>query len=221
MKVYEVGGCVRDSLLNIPSNDIDYVIEASSYEQMKDYVLQNSRNIFLEKPEFGTIRYMSLNGTPEDISLCIKSRASDNSSFEIGTLLEDLNNRDFTINSIARMKNTEELFDPTSGIDDLSKKLIKCVADPEVVFNNDPARIIRAIRFKIQFGFELDIEIKNFLFEKKDFSPLLNINRERLRQEIEKCLKVSSKETIVEFNALGPAFLAIIFDKHKLSLNIR
>jgi tRNA nucleotidyltransferase/poly(A) polymerase len=220
MNVYEVGGCVRDSLLNIPSNDIDYVVEASSYQQMHDYVIQNSRNIFLEKPHFGTIRYMSLEGSPEDISLCIKSRACDNSSFEIGTLLEDLKNRDFTINSIAKMKNTEELFDPMNGIDDLSKKLIKCVAAPEVVFNNDPVRIIRAIRFKIQLGFELDSEIKNF-FERKDFSCLLNINRERLRQEIEKCLKVSSKLTVVEFNTLGSEFLSIIFDKHDLCLNIR
>jgi tRNA nucleotidyltransferase/poly(A) polymerase len=221
MKVYEVGGCVRDSLLNIKSNDIDYVIEASSYSEMKTYVEKNSKIIFLEKPQFGTIRYMSLDGTPEDISLCVKSRSIDKSSFEIGNIIEDLKNRDFTINSIARLKNTQELLDPNNGINDLSNKLIKCVSDPKTVFDNDPARIIRAIRFKIQFGFELDSDIKSFLYETKNFASLLTINRERLRQELDKCLKVSSKQTIIELNQLGSEFLDIIFDKHKLCLNLR
>jgi tRNA nucleotidyltransferase/poly(A) polymerase len=208
MKVYEVGGCVRDSLLKIKSNDIDYVIEASSFEDMKNYIIKNSRNIFLERPDFGTIRYMSLDGVPEDISL------------SQGSIEHDLKQRDFTINAIARLKNTDKLIDPLGGAQDIDAKIIKCVAEPKIVFKADPARIIRAIRFKIQLGFEYDKAIIKY-FKESDFIALKDLNRERLRQEIEKCLKISSKDTIVEFFNLGSEFLSVIFDTHKLSLNIK
>jgi poly(A) polymerase len=221
MNVFEVGGHVRDSFLAKPSNDIDYVIEAGSFDEMKSYVLENSKNIFLEKPEFGTIRYMSLTGSPEDISLSVKTRKSDGSIKELGPIEEDLKNRDFTINAMARLKLNSKIIDPFNGQADIKNKIIKCTSDPHKVFNADPVRIIRAIRFKIELGFIFDSKINDFFSEQKNFSCLLKLNRERLRQELDKCFKVSTYATVIEMSKLGEGFLKSIYDQHKIGLKVR
>jgi len=219
MNIYEVGGTLRDSLLGKKHKDIDLAIDASSFKEMKDYVLKNSRKIFLEKPEFGTIRYMSVNGNPEDISLCIKSRNLEKQDFEIGTIQEDLQQRDFTINAIARNIKTGEIIDPTQGALDIESKIIRCTQKPELIFKMDPIRIIRAIRFKIELSFKIDPSIEDYFKIESNFEQLKNQNRERLRQEIGKCFKFSTTQSIIEFTKLGPFFIDAVFTHHKIELH--
>ena len=221
MNIYEVGGTLRDELLGRKHNDIDLAFEASSFEEMKKYVLQNSKNIFVEKPEFGTIRYMSLNGKPEDISLCIKSRNTDGKHFQIGTIEQDLRQRDFTINAIARNQKTKELLDPTKGLHDLKTKTIRCTKEPSLIFESDPIRMIRAIRFKMELSFTFDSSIEDYFSNTNNFKLLKNLNRERLRQEVDKCFKYSSSQSIYEFSKLGSLFIDTLFTHHKIELRPR
>ncbi len=221
MNIYEVGGHVRDSILNKSSSDIDYVIEASSYAEMKEYITSKSRKIFLEKPLFGTIRYLNLDGVPEDISLCVKSRNIDGSVKEVGSIEDDLLNRDFTINSIARNIIEQNLVDPLSGKTDIYNKVLRCSQAPDVVFRNDPARIIRAMRFKIELGFEYDSVLKCYLKQEEVCTLLKSLNRERLRQELDKCFKSSPQAMICELQSMGSDFMEVLFQHHKITLNIR
>lgn len=221
MKIYEVGGILRDSLLGRDSKDLDLAISASSYQEMKKYVEENSKAIFLEKPEFGTIRYMSKDGVPQDISLCLKSRKSDGTGFELGTIEEDLLLRDFTVNSMARDIDSGKIIDPVGGLLDIESKTLRCTRDPSLVFSDDPLRIIRAIRFKIELSFEFDPMLRAFLLDSKNLSLLKKVNRERLRQELEKCLKSSTYESLVEFNKLGVEFFEYVFLGHGISLRPR
>lgn len=219
--IYKVGGCVRDSLLGIESKDVDYVIEATSFDEMKEYVLAHSQKIFLEKPDFGIIRYLNLEGKPEDISLCIKSKKSDGSLGTVGDIEEDLNNRDFTMNAIARLKDSNEIIDPNNGSSDITANIIRCVKNPSITLREDPVRIIRAIRFKVQLDFKYDSELEKFMYQKRDFSCLLNVERERLRQELDKCFKIDVSKTLCEINLLGASFRDILFDKHKLLFKVK
>ena len=105
IRFFYVGGCVRDSLLGQKAKDIDIVCLAPSYRDMRDYLLNCGCQIFVEKPEFFTIRAKHPTLGYADFSLCRKDgfysdgRRPDN--VEIGTLFDDLSRRDATINAIA------------------------------------------------------------------------------------------------------------------------
>jgi len=221
LKVYEVGGCVRDSFLGVESNDIDYAINARTFDEMRKYVTANSKKIFLEKPEQGIIRYLNLDGIPEDMALCIKNREQNGIVIETGSIEDDLSNRDFTINAIAKLRGTSEVIDPFNGVDDIQKKIIRCVRKPEEIFKDDPVRMIRAIRFKIQFDFSYDTELDDFFNSDINFDWLLEVDRERVRQELDKCFKVSVDKSLCEVFRLGAHFREVLFLKHELSINIR
>jgi len=208
MSIYEVGGFVRDFYLEVEPKDRDFVMEAKSFEELRDYVQNKSKTIFLEKPDFGIIRYMSVDGNPEDISFC-------------DTIKDDLAQRDFTMNAIARNIQSQVVIDPFHGRDDIKHKIIRCTGAPEEILEADPARIIRAIRFKIELEFEFDEKLSNYLYLQQDFDCLKTLNPERLRQELDKCFKYSSSKALREFHKLGDHFLAIVFDHHKLKLLVK
>ncbi len=102
VKIYLVGGSIRDQLLGLKSKDLDYAVEAGSYEEMRDYIKENGK-IFLETPEYLTIRAHLKNGEPADFVLCRKDgEYSDGrrpDKVTPGTLYDDLARRDFTVNA--------------------------------------------------------------------------------------------------------------------------
>lgn len=221
IKTYEVGGYVRDSILNITSNDKDYVAEAPSFAELKSYIENNNQKIFLERPEFGVIRYLNNSGVAEDISLAAKERDQEGKILKVGSVKEDLATRDFTMNAIARDREVGQLIDPFNGIEDINKGIIRSVEPPKIVFENDPARIIRAIRFKCQFKFKYSEDLSDYLYGSHEFSELKKIDRERLRQELEKCLKVSSLGTFEEIFKMNNNFKDLIFNHFKIQLLAR
>ena len=105
MRVFEVGGHIRDELLGLPSNDVDLAAVASSFDELKNYISKNSQKIFLEKPEFNLIRYLALDGRPQDITFC-------------HSLEDDLKRRDFSINAFAREVGRSEVIDIVNGLKD-------------------------------------------------------------------------------------------------------
>lgn len=204
MKIYEVGGAVRDKYLGIESKDIDYAVECSSYEEMKQHLLDNGAEIFLETPQYFTIR-AKWKGQGCDFVLCRKE--SDYSDFrhpdkvECGTIYDDLARRDFTVNAIAINVKTNEIIDPHGGIKDIKDNRLKTVGNPEDRFKEDPLRILRAIRFIITRGFLLEMHTHYAMFE---FSYMLKyISPERIREELYKMFKFDTNksiELICEFN---------------------
>lgn len=204
MKIYKVGGAVRDELLGLKPKDYDFAVEAESFEAMKNSLLDQGFTIFLSTPEYFTIRArfpkgydmygINTNGrcTTADFVLCRKeSSYSDGrrpDSVEPGTIYDDLARRDFTVNAIAQ-KETGVLVDPFNGVDDLNHNVLKAVGSAEERLREDALRALRALRFSVTRNFVLDDELGASL--KSDWLPplLMNISEERQREELYKMFK--------------------------------
>lgn len=221
IKIWEVGGHVRDSLLGIESKDIDMAVEAPSWEAMRAHVVENTKQIFMEKPEFLTIRAMGFDGLPKDFVLCRKDGAYSDGrhpdSVEPGTILDDLKRRDFTINAIARDPETGELFDPFKGSVDLEDKILRCVGSAKERFEEDALRIIRALRFMITKDLSVDFHIGSALFGStsppgSDWgTSLKSVSTDRIREELDKCFRHDTKKTLHWVSRLNQSIFDAIF----------
>lgn len=200
-KFYQVGGCVRDRLLGIQSKDIDFSVEAASYDAMREAVIARGCEVKVDKPEFVTIRAVHPELGGVDFVLCRKDGTYENDGrrpdfVEIGTLSDDLARRDFTVNAMAEAEDGS-LIDPHGGQIDLAARVLRCVGDTDKRLREDSLRMLRAIRFAITKGFHLSCEIKHFLH---GYARLLdNISIERIREELLKCFE---KDTLLTLQYL-------------------
>jgi tRNA nucleotidyltransferase (CCA-adding enzyme) len=216
IKAYQVGGFVRDSLLGVKSKDIDYAVEAPSYEAMVAWIKERGK-IFLESPEFWTVRAHIEGGQPADYVLCRKDgQYSDGrrpDSVEPGTLLDDLARRDFTVNAMALDEATGQIIDPFGGQEDLKKMLLRCVGKTEDRFREDALRMLRALRFSITRGFFLSREIIETL-DKEEFCELLknNVSSDRKRDEMYRCFAHNTLGTIATLTEYDSFLAEAIFD---------
>jgi tRNA nucleotidyltransferase/poly(A) polymerase len=220
-KTYLVGGAVRDSLLNIQSNDLDYLVMAESFEELKIFLLKNGYKIWQEKPECLTIR-AGKNGENSDFVLPRTEVYNEDSRQPITvvaeTVEEDLSRRDFTINAIAQDTDTGMLIDPFGGQADLlTNKIIKCPLDTEKRLLEDPLRVLRAFRFAIRFGFDLDEELKNVIFvNNKELIKkfLKKVSSDRIREELLKSFKADSLKSISFIASLPIEWQEAIFQNN-------
>ncbi len=203
IKIYRVGGHVRDEILGVRSKDIDYAVEAPSYDAMVEWIRTKGK-IYLESPQFWTVRAHLEGKLPADFVLCRKDgQYSDGrrpDSVSVGTLYDDLSRRDFTMNAIAVDEASGEYIDPFNGIDDLELELIRCVGKAFDRFFEDSLRLLRAIRFKITKGFKLDREIVECLCNPELADRLANVSDERKREELQKCF---AKDTVATLDVLS------------------
>ena len=189
---YVIGGFVRDYFLKRKSKDVDIVVVGSGIEMAKSVskALKITSEIKIFKT-YGTamLRYSNFEiefvGARKE-SYSAKSR---NPKISEGTLEDDIKRRDFTINSLAvslNKKNYGELIDQYNGLDDIESKIIKTPLDPNVTFNDDPLRMLRAIRFASNLKFDIN---KNILEVITNLSSRINIiTKERIVDEINKIL---------------------------------
>jgi poly(A) polymerase len=192
LEVYAVGGYVRDQLLERPCKDIDFVCVGSGV----DLATQVARNIdprlkVTVFKNFGTAHFKLDDLDLEFVGARKESyeRHSRKPFVEEGTLEDDQNRRDFTINALAvalNKKNFGKLVDPFHGLDDLEKKIIRTPLDPDITFSDDPLRMMRAIRFATQLGF--DIEPLTFQSIKKNAERISIISQERITEELNKII---------------------------------
>lgn len=200
-KFYQVGGSVRDELLGVKSKDLDYTVVAPSYESMKGAILDRGGQIFLETPEFFTIRAKVPNLGACDYVLARKDGAYSNGrspdTVSVGTLEDDLRRRDFTFNALAKDEDGT-ILDLFGGKDDLLKhRVVRCVGNAEERFNEDKLRILRALRFSIKYHLSLDEEIHNYLTGDNIAEQILqSVSIERVREELFKCFKLNTFETL-------------------------
>lgn len=199
LQCFVVGGYVRDLLLNRPSKDIDVLVVGSGIDLAKEVSLKTRRKgkISIYR-NFGTamLRFQDLE--LEFVGARKESYRSDSRKplVEDGTLEDDLNRRDFTINALAASLNKNnfgELIDPFNGLEDLEDKIIRTPLDPDVTYSDDPLRMMRAIRFSTQLGFR--IEEKSLRSIKKNRERIQIISAERIIDEINKIMQ-STKPSV-------------------------
>lgn len=215
IKIYQVGGHVRDTLLGIKSKDIDYAVEADSWGEMRAWVHTNCKTVFLEKPEFLTIRALTHTGQAVDFVMCRKDGAySDGrhpNQVTAGTIYDDLARRDFTVNAMA-INEANDLIDPFNGLSDLRNQELKCVGLAEDRFNEDALRILRAMRFSITKHLNISSDIRHVFKNPGTWIPKLEaISSERKREELYKCLAFSTPETLGFLSNISPQWTRALF----------
>lgn len=190
--VYAVGGYVRDKLIDRQSTDIDIVCVGSGIE-----LARKTASLFPNQPKvsyfkrFGTAMFRVKNWDVEFVGARKESYRSDSRKpvVEDGTLEEDQLRRDFTINALAISLNTEtygQLLDPFGGLEDLRNGIIKTPLDPTITFNDDPLRMMRAIRFATQLNFKIDENTFNAIKPLADRLKILS--KERIVDELNKII---------------------------------
>lgn len=192
---YVIGGYVRDIFLHRKSKDIDVVAVGSGIELAKSVANILGKGAFLSTfKNFGTaqVKYGDLEIEFVGARRESYNRDSRKPIVEDGTLSDDQNRRDFTINALAISLNSKtfgELRDPFGGIKDLDNGLIKTPLDPDITFSDDPLRMMRAIRFATQLNFRID----DVTFEalNRNASRINIISKERIIDELNKIISSS------------------------------
>ena len=198
-EAYVVGGCVRDSILGRCPEDWDITTSARP-EQVKalfrrtiDTGIQHGTvTVMLDKEGFEVTTYR-VDGKYED------SRHPKEVTFT-PNLEEDLKRRDFTINAMA-YNETEGLIDIFGGLQDIEAKMIRCVGDPEERFGEDALRIMRAIRFSAQLGYEIHEDTEAAI--RKLAPTLQKISAERIQVELTKLLISPHPDTLRDAYDMG------------------
>ncbi|MBP9212479.1 MAG: HD domain-containing protein [Bacteroidetes bacterium] len=190
-EAYVVGGYVRDLLLGKEVNDIDIVVVGSGIEFAEAVAVAMKKRKIVTYEKFGTAMMPTEGGKIEFVGSRKEqyNRDSRNPVVEVGTLEEDLSRRDFTVNAMATSLNAGswgELADPFSGTDDLQKKIIRTPLDPAATFDDDPLRIMRAVRFAAQLGFTIEPSVMDAIAPIRD--RLSIISQERITEEFMKIM---------------------------------
>lgn len=210
---YLVGGYVRDLFLERPTNDIDVVVVGSGIEMAEALAHKLGRGAHLAVfRNFGTAQVKWRGREVEFVGARKESYTHDSRKpiVENGTLEDDQNRRDFTINAMAVCLNSQrrgELIDPFDGLLDLRDGIIATPLDPDVTFSDDPLRMMRCVRFATQLRFVIEEETFDALERNKERIRI--ISAERIIEELNKIMKTSTPSRgFVELHRCG--LLAII-----------
>lgn len=231
MKIYLVGGSIRDSLLGLDSKDLDYVMVLDNtsmtveegYQIMKTYMVNEGFDIFLETPEMFTIRARfpkghKNKGITGDFVLARKEigyiEGTRRPKLELGSLYDDLIRRDFTINAMAQDENGKTI-DYFDGKLDLNCKVLRSPQPANEMLLDDPLRLLRALRFSITKDFDISFELQNAMKLQNIIQKLDKVvSQERIREELNKMFKHDSIKTmklLIEQDKRSSGLLDIVF----------
>lgn len=190
-EAYVIGGFVRDLILKRPTTDIDVVVVGSGIDLANEVAKKLGGLKVSVFKNFGTAMFKYKGMDIEFVGARRESyqRNSRKPIVEDGTLEDDQNRRDFTINAMALSLNEKsfgELVDPFGGLKDLEEGVIRTPLDPMVTFSDDPLRILRAIRFATQLGFRIEDKTYEGIVAQKD--RLKIISMERVAEELNKMM---------------------------------
>lgn len=235
-KFYEVGGKVRDELLGLKSKDVDYVavphetlirdVESvhTMFGILESYLKEEGFEIFLVTADCFTIRAKF----PKDhiysgVADFVMARkevgyipGTRTPIVKPGTLYDDLERRDFTINALAKNEDGK-IIDYFDGIKHLEERVLVTPLDTKVTFDDDPLRILRAIRFSITKGFEIPKEMWHEIYYYDYTNKMFVVSDERIREELFKCFKHDTLETLDRLEQF-PHLRDYIFRDNKLWL---
>ena len=189
--VYLVGGFIRDLILGVERKDIDFLIvgDGSLYAKELAKILGIDDVVIFKT--FGTAHFKYENIDFEFVAARKESYRKESRKPDViaGTFQDDINRRDFTINTLAisiNKKNFGELVDTYNGLNDINKKLIRTPVDPMITFDDDPLRILRAYRFASQLNFYVDESINEAAKILKDRLEI--VSQERITDEFLKIM---------------------------------
>lgn len=214
MECYVIGGYVRDLFLERPSKDIDVVTVGSGIKLARALAERLGKGAHLSVfANFGTaqVKYKGLE--VEFVGARKESYTHDSRKpvVENGTLEDDQNRRDFTINALAVCLNKQrfgELVDPFEGLYDMEDRLIRTPLDPDITFSDDPLRMMRCVRFATQLNFYIEEETFDALERNKERIAI--ISKERIADELNKImLTPTPSKGFVELSRCG--LLPLIF----------
>lgn len=216
---YEVGGKVRDELLGLQSKDVDYVAVPnddlikdfdsahSMFNILEGYLKTEGFEIFLVTADCFTIRArFPENHKYQGVADFVMARKEigyiPNTRTPIvkpGTLYDDLERRDFTLNALAK-DSDGNIIDYFNGKEDLENKILRTPLDIEVTFNDDPLRILRALRFSITKEFIIPEEMWRAIYYFDYKRKMKVVSNERIREELHKCFKFDTIQTLQRLN---------------------
>lgn len=192
VQAFVVGGYVRDLLLKRPSKDIDFVCVGSGIALAEKVAVGLGPKVRVNVyKNFGTAQIVTDDFELEFVGARKESYRTESRKpiVEDGTLEDDQQRRDFTINAMAISLNANsfgELIDPFDGVTHLKDKLIKTPLDPAITFSDDPLRMMRAIRFASQLNFDIDADTYEAISHQKD--RLKIVSQERITDELNKII---------------------------------
>ena len=229
MKMFEVGGCVRDEILGVPSKDIDFTVVledgdfqmgATAFDTMVLRLERMGFRIFLKTPEFLTVRAqfprvkrdnfpgsaMKDQGLTADFVLARSETgyADGRRPDKVipGTLEDDLKRRDFTMNAIAKGPDPEGrqssvYIDPFNGRADIANQIIRAVGDPFERITEDALRAVRAVRFAVTKGFDIDPDLAWVINHNEVADLIVNkISDERIQVELSKMFRFDTLDSL-------------------------
>lgn len=216
MKIYLVGGAIRDKILNRDSYDEDYVVVGSNAKEMQEsgfISVGKSFPVFIHKEKSGEF---ALARTEKKIG----QRHFDFECFtENVTLEDDLKRRDFTINALAYDSENNKIIDLFNGIDDIKNKILRPISN---AFCEDPLRVLRAARFKSEFGDDWKFDERIYKYSYQIKNDLKYLSKERVYSETKKALKSPKPsvffKSLLEFNVLDDVF-PWLFELTKIKYN--
>ena len=218
MRVFEVGGSIRDRLiLGVSGNDFDFCVEAESLEALIQSLESDGVVILHKFPERLTVKAQMPMKTVKDFVLCRTDEVYENNRLvhcRPGTLYQDMMRRDFTVNAIARDVHTEEVFDFFGGLADCENRVLRTVGDPVAKLSEDPRRILRGFRFMVQCGLTPDPGLASVLFDESVIGVLRDpLFKDFSVKEINKAFKLDPVGTMKAFSML-PVLASVLFDGH-------
>lgn len=218
-QIFEVGGKVRDELLGIQSKDADFSfvltpVEAQdktiheAFQFMKDWMLEAGFRIFLETEDCLTIRAKFPAPHQALVADFVLARreldylpGTRKPVVIPGTLEDDLQRRDFTVNALAKSE-TGELIDLFNGQVDLASRVLRTPLPPMVTLADDPLRALRAVRFAIKLGFRLAPDLEEALHSPELPDLMATVSTDRIREELAKAMKVNTWDMLKLLNRL-------------------
>lgn len=231
--IYLVGGAVRDALLGKTNKDFDFVIEGMSKENIIDFLEQiPGKSIDVESRNFGVFKHIpQKSNLVFDIAL---PRIDEYSQYGLGhkdvstihhadmTIVDDLSRRDFTINSMAIDLINCKLLDPFNGQKDLEKKLIRAVGEPYLrLVEEDPTRMMRALRFACQLNFQIEKKTFDIICENnkeinKKFTQNISKNGKTINRQTERVSKETLAAELIKGFFANPSEMFLLLDKTKI-----
>ncbi len=216
--VFLVGGAVRDLLLKRSTKDYDLVVSKLNRHQLELFLKKHGKTILVGK-KFGVYKFIPSSWSTEPIDIALPRLDHSLGSgryrdFTIKTssklsIKEDLTRRDFTINALALNLLTGDIIDVVGGLSDLKKKIIRTVGQPQLRFQEDFSRPLRALRFSLQLGFTIENETwqtlqkmcaKSLLAKHKN---VFILPREIIAREFIKSLKTNAAQTLTLWDKAG------------------
>ena len=232
MKIYEVGGCVRDEILGVKSKDIDFTVVLDNtdqsvdegWDQMVSFLKEEGYQIFLETKDCFTVRAKfpvgHVNeGLVADFVMARKEvgyvLGTRKPILELGTLYDDLIRRDFTVNALAKDMDGN-IIDHFNGVEHLKKGLLVTPLNPMKTMMDDPLRILRALRFSLTKDLEVHTDIMESMKQPDILDKLKKtVSQERIREEITKmmmCDTIKTMKLLVDIDRdYVKGFLDIVF----------